>query len=37
MPVLVNVKTEDLTEEQEGERARIDLICVIDYSGSMAG
>ena len=35
IPILVNVKTEELTEEQEGERAPIDLVCVIDISGSM--
>lgn len=37
LPILVNVKTEDKSEEQEGDRPPIDLICVIDHSGSMAG
>lgn len=37
MPILVNVKTEEMSEEQESDRAPIDLICVIDHSGSMAG
>ena len=33
----MNLKTEDLTEEQEDLRAPVDLICVIDHSGSMSG
>ena len=37
MPVVVNVKTKDMEEDQEGDRSAIDLICVIDVSGSMSG
>ncbi len=37
MPVVVNVKTKDMEEDQEGDRSAIDLICVMDVSGSMSG
>jgi Mg-chelatase subunit ChlD len=35
--VVVAIETKELTEEQEGHRAPVDLICVIDISGSMEG
>jgi Mg-chelatase subunit ChlD len=34
---MVNIKTKETTEEQEGDRSPIDLVCVIDISGSMRG
>lgn len=37
IPVMVNIRTEDFTEEQESNRSPIDLVCVIDISGSMCG
>jgi hypothetical protein len=37
LPAMVNIKTKEMTEEQEGDRSPIDLVCVIDVSGSMAG
>ena len=37
LPALVNIKTKEMTEEQEGDRSPIDLVCVIDISGSMSG
>ena len=37
LPVMVNLKTEDLTENQLNNREPIDLICVVDVSGSMMG
>lgn len=37
LPVVINIKTKELDEEQEGDRSPIDLVCVIDISGSMAG
>jgi hypothetical protein len=37
LPVMVNIKTKEMTDEQEGDRSPIDLVCVIDVSGSMAG
>lgn len=35
--MVVAIETKELTEEQEGRRAPVDLICVIDISGSMEG
>jgi Mg-chelatase subunit ChlD len=37
LPVVVNLKTKELEEDEEGDRSPIDLVCVIDISGSMAG
>jgi Mg-chelatase subunit ChlD len=37
LPVVVNLKTKELDEDQEGDRSPIDLVCVIDISGSMRG
>jgi Mg-chelatase subunit ChlD len=37
LPVVVNLKTKELDEDQEGDRSPIDLVCVIDISGSMSG
>ena len=34
---MINLKTKELTAEQESDRVPIDLICVIDISGSMCG
>lgn len=37
LPVMVNLKTEELTSQQLDNREPIDLICVVDVSGSMSG
>jgi Mg-chelatase subunit ChlD len=37
LPVVVNLKTKELDEDQEGDRSPIDLVCVIDISDSMSG
>lgn len=37
LPVMVNLKTEELTAQQLDNREPIDLICVVDVSGSMMG
>lgn len=37
LPVLLNIKTQDLTAKQLENRSPIDLICVVDVSGSMMG
>jgi Mg-chelatase subunit ChlD len=34
---MINLRTKELTEEQESSRSPIDLVCVIDISGSMCG
>lgn len=37
LPVVVTLKAKELTEAQESRRSPIDLVCVIDISGSMEG
>lgn len=37
MPVAITIKTVDLTASQLENREPIDLICVVDVSGSMMG
>lgn len=37
IPVAINIKTNDLTAKQLDNRESIDLICVVDVSGSMMG
>jgi len=37
LPVVVNLKTKELEEDEEGDRSPIDLVCVVDISGSMSG
>lgn len=37
MPMLINLKALDVTQDQLSKRAPIDLFCIIDRSGSMSG
>jgi Mg-chelatase subunit ChlD len=37
MPMLINLKALDVTQDQLSKRAPIDLFCIIDRSGSMYG
>lgn len=37
LPVLINLKANELTREQDANRPPIDLVCVIDVSVSMTG
>ena len=34
---MVSVKTKDVEDDADGPRPGVDLICVVDHSGSMMG